>query len=374
LSVLGRRIRSMGRGIRQLTERMRLLHRQIARLQAELVHCVGEFDTAQGYELDEYRSTAAWLRGELRVHPREASQLVGMARQLRHLPAVDAAFANGEISQTHVAVIARTARQVGVEHVAASEDALLAVATTSTPEQLRVAAQHLRYGVDPDALDREAVKAYERRELSVAPTIWGMVAINGMLDPTSGATVLAVLDALTPPPSDDDPRTAGQRRADALTDLCRRSLDGGGLPQVNGEKPHLLVTVSYDTLRHELGEPANLAWVGPVGATDARLLACDCAVIPAVLNGAGEVLDIGRKSRIWPTAIRRAIELRDRTCRHKDCTAPAQHCDIHHKRHWADGGPTNYDNGVLVCRHHHTLIHKYGATFRADGQFTIMRN
>jgi Rieske Fe-S protein len=63
------------------------------------------------------------------------------------------------------------------------------------------------------------------------------------------------------------------------------------------------------------------------------MLACDCAVIPAVLNSTGEVLDIGRKSRIWPTAIRRAIELRDRTCQHKGCEVPAEHCDIHHKKH-----------------------------------------
>jgi Domain of unknown function (DUF222) len=368
-------IESMGREAVELGQRMRELHRQITQLQAELVHCVGEFDTMQGYEVDEYRSTQSWLRHELRLHPREAAHLLGMARQLRHLPAVDEAFTAGEISQTHVAVIARTARQVGVEHVAASQDALLNVATTSNPERLRIAAQHLRYCIDPDAADRDAVQAYEKRELSVAPTIWGMVAINGLLDPASGATVLAALDALTPPPRDDDPRTAGQRRADALTELCRRGLDGGELPQVNGEKPHLLVTVPYETLVGRLGsEPARLNWVGPIGGAEARMLACDCAVIPAVLGSAGEVLDIGRKTRIWPVAIRRAVELRDKTCRHVDCDAPAQYCDIHHRRQWVDGGPTSYENGVLACRHHHTQIHKYGARYLSNGRFTIMRN
>jgi len=194
------RISDVGRTVRELGEQLRDLHSHITQLQAELVHTIGEFDTLQGYELDEYRSTQSWLRYELRVHPREAAQLLGMARQLRQLPAVDAAFSTGQISQTHVAVIARTARQVGVEQVAASEQALLSVATTSDPERLRVAAQHLRYCVDPDAAGRDAVKAYEKRELSVAPTIWGMVAINGLLDPNSGATVLAARDALTAPP------------------------------------------------------------------------------------------------------------------------------------------------------------------------------
>lgn len=365
----------MGRGVRELGERMRVLHRQIAQLQAELVHCVGELDAMQGYELDEYRSTQSWLRYELRMHPRDASQLLGMARQLRQLPSVDEAFAAGRISQSHVAVINRTARQVGVEHVAGSEAVLLNVATSSDPERLRIAAQHLRYCVDPDGAGRDAVKAYEKRELSVAPTIWGMVAIQGLLDPGSGATVLAALNALTAPPREDDPRTPGQRRADALTELCRRALDSGTLGVVNGEKPHVLVTVSYETLMRQQGaEPAHLAWTGPIAATEARLLACDCAVIPAVLGSAGEVLDIGRKSRVWPIAIRRAIERRDRTCRHLDCAAPAEHCDIHHKVHWADGGPTSYDGGILACRNHHTQIHTYGVTYRPDGRFTVNRN
>jgi Domain of unknown function (DUF222) len=365
----------MGREDRHLADEIRTLHRQISQLQAKLVRCVGRFDAIQGYEPDEYRSTQSWLRHELRVHPREAAHLVGMARQLRHLPAVDDAFAAGEISQTHVAVIARTARQIGVEHIAASQDTLLSVATTGSPERLRVATQHLRYCIDPDAVDRDAVKAYEKRELSVAPTIWGMVAIQGMLDPTSGATVLAALDALTPPPRDTDSRTAGQRRADALTELCRRALDAGTLPQVNGEKPHVLVTVPYETLAQQVSDqPASLTWVGPISATDARMLACDCAIIPAVLGSAGEVLDIGRKTRVWPTAIRRAIELRDKTCRYVDCDVPAQHCDIHHKVHWAHGGSTSYHGGVLACRTHHTQAHRYGTTVRPDGRFTVNRN
>jgi hypothetical protein len=92
------------------------------------------------------------------------------------------------------------------------------------------------------------------------------------------------------------------------------------------------------------------------------------------LDSSGEVLDIDRKSRAWPIAIRRAIELRDRTCRHVDCAAPAEHSDVHHKVHWVDGGPTSYDNGILACRHHHTQIHKYGVSYRPDGRFVVDRN
>ena len=109
----------MVRTVRELGERICQLHQQIAQLQAELVHTIGEFDTRQGYELDDARSTPAWLRHHLRLHPREAAHLLGLARQLRQLPVVDEAFTGGEISQQHVAVIACTARLAGVEHVAA---------------------------------------------------------------------------------------------------------------------------------------------------------------------------------------------------------------------------------------------------------------
>lgn len=207
------------------------------------------------------------------------------------------------------------------------------LATTASPRHLRAATQHLRHCIDPDATDRDAVKKYEKRELSVAPTLDGMVVVNGMLDETAGATVIAALNALMPPPRDDDPRTAGQRRADALTELCRRSLDSGELPSVKGEKPHLVLTLSYEELIGRLGAaPATLDRVGTVSGSDARMLACDCAVIPAVLNSAGEVLDVGRKTRLWPTAIARAIGLRDQTCQHVGCDIPADHCDIHHNR------------------------------------------
>jgi Domain of unknown function (DUF222) len=120
---------------------------------------------------------------------------------------VDEAFTDGEISQEHVAVLASTARQAGVEHVQGVEHELVEVARTNDPGRLRT--QHLRYCADPDAADRDAVKAFEKRELSVAQTVWGMVAISGVLDPASGATVLAALDAFTPPPREDDPGRAG---------------------------------------------------------------------------------------------------------------------------------------------------------------------
>ena len=94
-----------------------------------------------------------------------------------------------------------------------------------------------------------------------------------------------------------------------------------------------------------------------IDASTARRLACDAAVIPAVLNGRSEPLDIGRRTRTVPTALRRALVLRDRGCAFPGCTVPASWCDAHHRQHWADGGATALPNLVLLCGVHHELIH-----------------
>jgi hypothetical protein len=94
-----------------------------------------------------------------------------------------------------------------------------------------------------------------------------------------------------------------------------------------------------------------------IDAATARRLACDAAVIPAVLGGRSEPLDIGRKTRTVPPALRRALVLRDGGCAFPGCTVPAGWCDAHHRHHWAAGGPTALNNLVLLCGPHHDLIH-----------------
>jgi len=89
----------------------------------------------------------------------------------------------------------------------------------------------------------------------------------------------------------------------------------------------------------------------------ARKLACDATLIPTVLGSASEPLDIGRASRVVPPGLRRALITRDRGCAFPGCRRPPRWADAHHIRHWADGGPTALDNLVLLCDHHHDVIH-----------------
>ena len=155
-----------------------------------------------------------------------------------------------------------------------------------------------------------------------------------------------------------DQRSAATRLAQALTTVLDAYLAIGDGPVQGGERPHVTMTVQYDALADRLGDATLTAAGTPVGPAMARRILCDCDVIPAVLDSAGEPLDIGRATRIWPTAIRRAAILRDGGCVFPGCDRPARWVEIHHIVFWVDGGPTSLDNAACLCSVHHILIHQ----------------
>jgi hypothetical protein len=141
-----------------------------------------------------------------------------------------------------------------------------------------------------------------------------------------------------------------------LVELSERSLGRGDLPTVAGERPHVTVTIGFDDLRDGTGH-GILNTGAPISPQTARRIACDASVIPIVLASDGEPLDVGRASRTIPAGIRRAVVARDIGCVHLDCDARAQRCEVHHVRHWANGGRTALNNLVLLCPRHHWTIH-----------------
>jgi Domain of unknown function (DUF222)/HNH endonuclease len=165
-----------------------------------------------------------------------------------------------------------------------------------------------------------------------------------------------------------DGRSAGARRADALIEICRRVLDGGELPDNGGEKPHLVMTMSWEQLRDQVG--AGLLDTGDLlTPATVRRLACDAFLIPAVLGGDGQVLDVGRARRLIDGPLRRALVLRDRGCAWPGCDRPPRWCHGHHVVPWQDGGPTSLANSVMLCGFHHREIHKgyWQVRIAADG-------
>jgi hypothetical protein len=210
------------------------------------------------------------------------------------------------------------------------------------------------------------------------------------------------LEPLARPPTADEERSAAQRHADALTELARRALEGGRLPQSGGVRPQVAVTVNLASLLGQPGRPGGEGgWVGP---PPARRLACDAAVtrvlvtrdqhqpdrdgstgdpareddshpagdlaarlqaavalLPPALGGAStQPLEVGRATRVVAPAQRTALTVRDGGCRFPSCDRPVAWCDAHHLRHWLHGGPTDLGNLALLCRGHHHAVHEGG--------------
>jgi len=129
----------------------------------------------------------------------------------------------------------------------------------------------------------------------------------------------------------------------------------------SGVKATVLVTIGYDDLvsRTRPGTLVGGMTGGTVlGPETVRKLACDAGIIPVVLGGAGQVLDLGVQTRAFTPGQTKALWLRDRHCTYPGCTVPATWCDAHHIRHWADGGPTNLSNATLLCNRHHHVVHR----------------
>lgn len=162
---------------------------------------------------------------------------------------------------------------------------LLEAAQRLDPPRLRRVVAHLQQAADPEAAEARAEHQQQRRGLWLAATPDGMVAIDGLLDPEAGQTLLAALDPLTRPHSAQDERSAGQRRADALTELARRTLEGGHLPKTGGVRPQLSVVVGLESLLDPYGGlGGDAGWAGPLAPEACRRLACDGAVTRVVVS------------------------------------------------------------------------------------------
>ncbi|MET3719584.1 DUF222 domain-containing protein [Arthrobacter sp. UYEF21] len=175
---------------------------------------------------------------------------------------------------------------------------------------------------------------------------------------------------------DLDRRTRSQKQLDGIITAFKAALSTNKLPTAGANRPQILATINYQDLLPHLPAPrtststatgperdtgtgtGNYIFTGPVAAATIRKLACDADIIPALLGTHGEILDLGRKTRLFTPAQRLALTARDQGCTFPNCTIPAPWCEAHHITHWSQNGPTNTDNGALLCSHHHHLIHK----------------
>lgn len=259
---------------------------------------------------------------------------------------------------------------------------LLAEAGRLTPRELGRVCRFAIERADPDGVELREEELRARSGIEVAQLPDGMLRWVVTMDPESAGFLQAAIDARTAPrrrprfgdgtdpipngePALDeeavrgagpDRRTSGRtlarRRLDALVGIARASLraDDGELA---GADVTMLVTVSLDALRAGLGAARIDGVDAPISARTARRLAADARLVPVVLGGESEPLDLGRSSRLFSRAQRRALSIRDGGCVWPGCTAPPSWCEVAHVEPWARGGPTDLRNAMLMCPFHH---------------------
>jgi hypothetical protein len=358
-------------------------------VEAERLRRLAEFDRRRIFERDGHLSAVSWVATRLQVAWGVARRDVVHARQLERMPVARAALDAGTTSLAATRMLA-DARSAHPESFDEAESALVEGARAHALPDLRRVLAHWRAVVERDRSSSrdDDDRARAARRLHASVTLGGMVRVDGDLDPETGSSLLTALGAVVDAErrtGGDDGRTAPQRRADALGEICRAFLDRSDRPEVGGERPHLSVTVPIAALSSPAGvdeleqtrlteaSGAELDPSGPIALETARRLACDAAVTRIVLGPRSEPLDVGRRTPVVPPAIRRAVVARDRHCRFPGCDRPQAWCDAHHVRHWADGGSTSVANLVLLCRRHHRLTHERFAMELVDGRPVFRR-
>ena len=364
---------------RSETDRLEALEEEIVFLAAHLhaaehrfLTLVAEYDRLRGWEVGGHRSCAHWLAFRCGYRLGAARERVRAALALVNLPETSASMSRGELSFSAVRALTRVATPE-------NEADLLDLARGATTAQLERMVRGFKLGSRQDEADREKER-FESRSFSVFPDEEGMYAVKGRLTPEVGVLLMRAVEAASDalyrekgPKSvsyETSFQDAAHRRADALGLVAERALAAGfssspdsearaPLSGSRAERYQVLLHVDADTLKEDGGLGQSELEDGTrVSAETSRRLSCDAAVVEIDHARDGSVLDVGRKTRTIPPSVRRALEVRDRGCRFPGCGL--RFTDAHHIKHWADGGETMLENLLLLCNHHHRLLHEEG--------------
>jgi hypothetical protein len=257
------------------------------------------------------------------------------------------AYESGSLSGAQVDVLLE-ARWTAPEAFSEAEGRLVTLAL-DTP-LVRDLKKHLDYWLDQVAADDLGAARNLVRDLrSLTLRRDGeMMRISGWVDIEAGERLRAELEPGLP--AEGDNRSTPARRADVLLDILNGASD----------RPNLIVHVSAATLARrepEISETGNGTFLT---ADEIKRLACDANLTRVVFDPESQPIDVGRTKRLVTPAMRAAVCARDLRCVFPGCDRPSNWCDVHHLTHWADGGDTSVANLVLLCRHHHVLIHEGG--------------
>ena len=360
---------------------------QLAALRLRLIAAADDVALVEGA-----RDIAALLTHDTRTDRGTNRRELALAEALdRRWHRVAAALGAGELNVAQAHVITHALDELPTDMVpadvlAAAEVHLVAEAAHFGPRELRVLGRRILDIVAPEIgeqheaeqLAKEERRAERRTSLVSTRLGDGTTRISINVPDAVAVRLNTYLESYTSPRHQGagaaDRIPADRKRGQAFCSLLE-ALDPKRLPVHGGDATTLIVTVSLAELRTALG----VGELGPsdkLSAGEVRRLACTANIVPAVLGARSEVLDLGRSSRLFKPAQRKAMIIRDRECRAEGCTIPAAWCEAHHwGRPWAQGGRTDLEDGVLLCSWHHHRAHddQYDASRMPNGDVRFSR-
>ncbi len=327
--------------------------------------------------LDREAATDEFVRDHVaaavRVPPGSMRNKMATASDLtRRLPATLEMLRSGGVSLRHASDLAEATRSLTPESVAIVEAAVLGRAGEQTPTQFRAAVKRAVLNVASPAEEEQAhTDARGERRVELFPDERGMAWVNAFLSAEDAATVMAALDAIayeTIHGRGGDARTADQRRADALVDLCSGVLADPYLVKAHGHRPTIQVTIALSTLMGLDQQPADLDGYGPITAAMARRIASDPTSTwrRLITDDHGLVTEAGSTTYRPPADMTRTVIARDVHCCYPGCRKKARYNDLDHVDAYQDGDETTTANLMSLCRRHHRLKH--------DGKWTVTRD
>ena len=339
--------------------------------ESRLLTLIHEFDKKEYWAGQGLCSCAHWLNFKCGIGMNAAREKVRVAHALAKLPKISEGFANGTLSYSKVRAMTRIADE-------SNEDYLLMIAEHGTAHHVEKLVS--KYRTAKRLQDAEiANEQYIKREVTHYYDHDGCLVIKARLPSEQGTLIVKALEMAMDAsfvgaapgrdnsPDDEEPTPIAARRADALTNIAETYLNNNESSGSTADRYQVIVHVSAETVGADPGRDPHIEdgpHVHPKGtwtAETSRRIACDSTLVTIKEDKTGEPLSIGRRSRTIPPPMRRALRIRDKGCRFPGCTN-TRFVDGHHIKHWADGGETSLDNLVMLCRHHHHLVHEGGFT------------
>ncbi|SFR22518.1 HNH endonuclease [Lentzea waywayandensis] len=347
----------------ELLDELKRKVRALQRLQFQVVEIIGALDQQGAAETLGYKDLIEVFKHTLRWDPKVSRRRIKQAQALcptvtptgsridPALPDVAAAMAEGELSEDHVEVLAEAMAALP----AVAEAHVVEYARQHEPRSAKAFCKELAYRLDQDGPEPKDQEPAPSKNVVRRQWRGGRYLLSADLDAETGAKLDALIDPLAKP-EPNDPRFAPEREGDALCEVIDLALRAGGNRIHGGERVQLTVTVDYDKLRTAIGT-ALLDNGEHLPMNQVRKIACDAGIIPTLLGSNSQIYDVGRKTRAINAGLRRVLVARDKGCAFPGCTRPPKHCEAHHIKFWSEGGKTNADNLVLLCRRHHDLAH-----------------